>query len=409
MRILFLTSRFPKASEHFTLEKELVHAFALDGHQCTVANILEKKNGSKSFVEKMKVGKTNIELLHIRTGNLFNNVTFLQKKLTVLSLPYVIPKVIKQFLPVHTFDLIIAYGPYLCNAKIIKSLKAYYECKAILVQWDIFPQNAYDLGILKNKFIFKFLKFQQRQKFQLYDLILCNSSGNIQYFTKHFPLETRNKLYLFHNCESPKSHKDSFSSEDKQSIRIKYGLASDSNLLIFGGNIGIPQELENIINIAQKLSHTKNEFIISGQGTEAAKIKKLSSLCSNIKFIDFLPSKDYEELLQCCDYGLISLSAKFTVPNFPAKVSSYLKLGIPIFACIDNAAFDDLGQFIASHNIGFSVRAENYDTVIDQIEEFLADQNLRQTQSNQAKKIFDEYFNINNMYLKLIAQIQKTV
>ena len=75
-----------------------------------------------------------------------------------------------------------------------------------------------------------------------------------------------------------KAIKIPFHQRISKSIRIKYGLASDSNLLIFGGNIGIPQELENIINIAQKLSHTKNEFIISGQGTEAAKIKVIITL-----------------------------------------------------------------------------------------------------------------------------------
>ena len=107
-----------------------------------------EKNGSKSFVEKMKVGKTNIELLHIRTGNFFNNVTFYKKINSIISTMF-IPKVIKQFLPVHTFDLIIAYGPYLCNAKIIKSLKVHTMNAKQFCSMGYFPSNAYDLGILK--------------------------------------------------------------------------------------------------------------------------------------------------------------------------------------------------------------------------------------------------------------------
>lgn len=139
---------------------------------------------------------------HVRTGNLFNNVTFFEKKITALSLPYIFNKSITKHLGNKQFDLIIAYGPYLCGYNIIKPLKKLFNCKAVLVQWDIFPQNAYDLGIIKNKLIFNYLKYKQKQMLAEYDLILCNSQGNINYLTKHFPQQTNNKLYLFHNAES---------------------------------------------------------------------------------------------------------------------------------------------------------------------------------------------------------------
>lgn len=427
MNILFLTSRFPSDPNHFTLEKELVYAFNKDGHNCIVANILERKNKLDSYISSIQSQdninnlKSDIKILNIKTGNLFNNVNFIEKKLTALSLPFIFPRQIKKLLPNHfsenKIDLIIAYGPYLCGHDIIRPLKKYYKCKSILVQWDIFPQNAYDLGIIKNKLIIKYLKNKQRLTLKEHDLILCNSQGNIKYFEQHFPLETEDKLHLFHNCESAKrASKNTLelnrlsSDQLRKSLRQQYSIPLEATTLIFGGNIGIPQALENIVNLAKKLNNNKIYFIIIGQGTEAKNIKNLCKDKSYIKFIDYIPSQEYEKLLQACDYGIISLSNKFTVPNFPAKVTSYLKLGIPIFACLDNSSYNDLGKFILDNNIGLSIQNCNlYDSQnqIEYISNFLLDHNIKNNLKENTSIIFDKFFNIDHTFNSLKNKIQQ--
>ncbi len=417
MNILFLTSRFPTDPQHFTLEKELVYAFNKDGHNCTVANILERRNKKSSHISYIKTSndfidsndlKSDIKLLNIKTGNLFNNVNILEKKLTALSLPYIFPYIIKKLIPKDHIDLIIAYGPYLCGHSLINPLKKYFNCKSVLVQWDIFPQNAYDLGIIKNKLIVNYFKYMQKLMFKEHDLILCNSEGNVDYLKQNFPQETQDKLFLFHNCEAKikKNHPDKLL---RETIRKQHNIPINAVTLIFGGNIGVPQELENIINLAAQLENNQIYFLIIGQGTQARKIKQLCANKLNIKFIDFLPSQEYEQILQTCDFGIISLSPKFTVPNFPAKVTSYIKIGLPIFACLDNTSYNDLGRFILANNIGYAVKAENISASIKEIKEFLLNSNNHRKISSHLSDIFDNYFEINKNFGDLLAKINKTI
>lgn len=413
MNILFLTSRFPTASKHFTLEKELVYAFNKDGHNCIVANILERKNQKLSYISSIKISdsnnelKSDIKLLNIKTGNLFNDVNFLEKKITALTLSYIFPQTIKKLIPNQQIDLIIAYGPYLCGYGIIKPLKQYYNCKAILMQWDIFPQNAYDLGIIKNKLIYNYLKYKQKLMLEQYDLILCNSQGNIDYLNQKLPKQTQDKSFLFHNCESIR---DNISANQlKQTLRAHYGIPENATALIFGGNIGVPQALDNIVNLAEQLNNNKIFFIIIGQGTEAKKIKLLCANKSNMKFIDYIPSQEYEQLLAVCDYGIISLSPKFTVPNFPAKVTSYLKIGLPIFACLDDSSYNDLGKFIQSHNIGYAVKAKNISTSIDKITEFLLDTDNHKNLKAKSTEVFNSYFDIDKKFSGVMGKIKKVI
>lgn len=423
MNILFLTTRFPTKPEHYTLEKELVAVFNKNGHNCSVVNIIEKKHKKNTYIENISINNKNIDLLHIKTGNLYNNVGLFEKKLTVLSLPYVIPRAVKNFYHNKKFDLIIAYGPYLCASKIIKPLKKIFNAKTLLMQWDIFPQNAYDLGIINNKLILNILKYQQKNMLSLYDIIICNSQGNIDYFKNNFNKQTNNKLFLLHNCEAIRStisnNQDKPSKNISESrininseLKTKLGLNPSALTLLFGGNIGIPQNLESIVTLANLIEqddpNNNIQFVIVGQGTEANKIKNLCANKNNIKFIDFLDSKDYENLVQACDIGIVSLSPRFTVPNFPAKVTSYLKCNIPILACVDDAAYNDLGNFIKKHKIGYCIRAKETNSLpkIKDIINHLSDDNIYLEYKNNTKKVFEKYFDIDNNFPELNKYIE---
>lgn len=406
MNILFLTNKFPTSIQHKTLEKELILALAKQNIACTVANIHEKKYGEETHLEYFS---KNIELLQIQTGDIFNNVGFLKKKINVLQLPHLFKKSIKKYLKNKHFDLIVTYGPYLSDYKLIKYLKELFKCKTVLIQWDIFPQNAYDLGVIKNKFIFEYLKYKQQKALKQFDLILCNSEGNIKYLIDNFKFITNDKLYLLPNCEADEATHTN-NSIYKNEIRNKYNIPVDSTTLIFGGNIGIPQALENIITIANSLSYNnKIFFVILGQGTEANKIKESCKNKHNIMFLPFVDKKEYDKLVYSCDYGIVSLSPKFTVPNFPAKVTSYVKNGLPIFACLDACSYDDLGQLIIKNNIGYAVKAESINSNIENIIKTLSNNANYNIMRSNARSLYDKMFNIDTNISNLVIRLNSLI
>ena len=60
------------------------------------------------------------------------------------------------------------------------------------------------------------------------------------------------------------------------------------------------------------------------------------SNADNFMVLNELKRCDYEELLSACDVGLIFLDSRFTVPNFPSRILSYMNFSLEVLACTDN-------------------------------------------------------------------------
>lgn len=48
-----------------------------------------------------------------------------------------------------------------------------------------------------------------------------------------------------------------------------------------------------------------------------------------------LPKADYDKLVRACQVGLIFLDYRFTIPNYPSRLLSYLENKMPVIACTD--------------------------------------------------------------------------
>ena len=64
-----------------------------------------------------------------------------------------------------------------------------------------------------------------------------------------------------------------------------------------------------------------------------------------------LPKEDYDRLVQACQVGLIFLDYRFTIPNFPSRLLSYLEYKMPVIACTDPNC--DTGSIAEENGFGF--------------------------------------------------------
>ena len=154
MNILFLFIKYPENSNDSLLTKDLSDEFAKQGESVYVATIREKKNylSTECSIEK------NINVLRVEVGNMFDNVSKIEKLYSMMSMNKKVLKEIKKQWKDVNFDLIVGTTPYMANTKLVKGLKKYFNCPAFLILWDLFPQNAKDLGLIKNKYIFNHFK-----------------------------------------------------------------------------------------------------------------------------------------------------------------------------------------------------------------------------------------------------------
>ena len=72
-----------------------------------------------------------------------------------------------------------------------------------------------------------------------------------------------------------------------------------------------------------------------------------------------LPKDEYDTVTASCDVGMIFLDHRFTIPNFPSRLLSYMQVGIPVLACTDRAS--DIGAVISDGGFGWWCESNSVD------------------------------------------------
>ena len=269
MNILFLYLRHSENKDDSTLTRELSDEFSRNGNNITVVTILEKKFKRET---EYKI-ENGYEVLRVKTGNYFNVGNKIEKGITTLTMIPKLKRGILKYLGDKKYDLIITHTPFLSDASLINPLKRYFKCPVHLILWDIFPQNAKDIGMMKNNIIFNFFKQKEKKMFLAYDQIWCMSNGNIKYLQEKYEYLDKDKIKLLKNWAYLKPKLEI----NKEEIRKKYGYSEKDFLAIFGGNMGKPQKLENILSLAEKCLELPDvKFIFVGNGSEREKLKKIA-------------------------------------------------------------------------------------------------------------------------------------
>jgi len=394
MKILFLFISYPEDESSSNLTKDLSDEFNKQGEDVYVATIREKKyeRGTKLSIEN------SVNVLRIKSGNMFNSVSKFEKLFTMMTMNKNILKQIKKYWASIEFDLVIGTTPYMANAKLINGLKSYYKCPSFLILWDLFPQNAKDLGLIKSRLLFNFFKRQEHKNLLSFDYIGCMSQGNVNYVKNHYNFIAEKQLSLFPLWSKIKEK----AIVSKDEMRKKYGFEIDDFILVFGGNMGKPQNLQNVLKLAFEVKDFQQiKFLFVGRGMEVNNLKKLreSMNLDSVIFKDFIPRDDYEKLLSSCDVGIVSLDQRFTVPNFPSKTVDYLKLGLPILAAVDKCALNDYGKLLEEDiKAGLCCEATNMKKYKENLIELLNNKELYKELSINARTYYEKSCNVENNY-----------
>lgn len=400
MNILFLFARYPEAIDGSNLHKDLPDEFCRHGHNVFVATIRERRVKKETEVYQ----ENSRSVLRVKLGNMFDDASKIEKALVVLSMDRKLEIQIKKYWGDVKFDLIVGSSPWTAGDRLISQLKIHFKCPAFLILWDIFPQNAKDLGLIRNPLIFNFFKSRELKSLKNFDHIGCMTKGNLEYISKHYSLTRKNKLLIF-----PLWGSKSSVNRDLIKTRQELGFSESDFILVFGGNMGLPQNLSNVIKLANEVRAVNEvKFLFVGKGSEKKKVQKLAKELelTNVTFLDHLERSHYEALMLTCDVGLVSLDPKFTIPNFPSKTMDYVKFNLPILASLDKCALEDYGDFIENKaKIGLCSDAEDMAKYKKNLLRLYNDKHLYANLVNNCQKTFEKEFNVRDNYEKIMELI----
>lgn len=348
--------------------------------------------------------ENNINVLRTKTLKQTNIKNVFIKGFAQVLLPYQFKRAYNKYLKGLSFDLVLMPTPPITLIKLAEYLKTKNKCLYYLILRDIYPQGAADLGLVKFKFIYDYLKRLEKRTYKCADLIGCMSQGNIDYIKKHNNIDS-NKLVLLPNWQSEENTNEI----SKEDIRGRFNL-QDKFIVLFGGTIGYAQKVENIVFLAKHYSYNKNiVFVVIGDGVKKDfLIKSVNELSlTNVIFIDTLPRTQYLSFIKSADIGLITIDERFTVPTIPSKLTSYLALKLPIFAIIDK--YTDFGSIIDEAGAGLWSIGGDKESIIRNFDKLYLNKQLRIEMGERGYNYFISKLTSEIAYETMINQIYNCV
>lgn len=125
----------------------------------------------------------------------------------------------------------------------------------------------------------------------------------------------------------------------------------------------------------------------------------------NAKLLEKLPHDKYNELLQACDVGLIFLDHRFTIPNFPSRILSYMECKMPVLAATD--VNTDIGEIIVKGGFGKWCESNDVDTFINSMTYFF-DPTKRKTMAEKAYVFLTENYDVRITYNTINKHVEET-
>lgn len=354
MNVLFLTMNVFTDIEMHNIYSDLMKEFIKHGHRPYIVTPREKKLGEKTEL----INYDDYSLLKVQIGNT-SDVSLIEKGISTVTLSSRFYNAVKDKLGKISFGLILYSTPPITLATPVKRLKKLFGCRTYLMLKDIFPQNAVDLGMFSEKgFIYRYFRAQEKKLYKVSDKIGCMSPANVEYVMKHNPEIPQDKVEICPNAIIPHAveNRESY----KRAVRDKYGIPDQAIVYLYGGNLGKPQGIPFLIQCLQTMKKRMDcFFIICGSGSEYDSLVNFieTEKPCNTKLINFLSKQEYDELVIGCDVGLVFLDHRFTIPNFPSRILSYMEYGMPILACTDMVS--DVGAIAEKNGFGLFCQSNN--------------------------------------------------
>ena len=399
MNILFLTLGISDDINERGIYNDLMRKFRDEGHKVYIICPNERKLNKKSTISMFD----GIKIIKMKWLNI-QKCNTIEKGIATLLLDYLFLWGIIKYLREIKYDLLLYSTPPITFEKSIKYIKRKSKAKSYLLLKDIFPQNAVDIGLMrKNSFIYKYFRRKEIALYNLSDHIGCMSPANVQYVLEHNFLSPK-KVEVNPNSLEPVSFNISEGNLNK--IKKQYNIPLNSLVLLYGGNIGEPQGIDFLIQVLE--SNTNNDdffFIIIGSGT---KFNQLSNWITNKNpqnsiLLEQLPKSEFDNFVMLADVGLIFLDKRFTIPNFPSRLLSYLENKKPVLLATDKVS--DMGKIAEENKFGLWSQSGNLYNFNDNMCKLKGDIDLRKTMGEEGFNYFMNNFTVSHSYEKIISHL----
>jgi glycosyltransferase involved in cell wall biosynthesis len=233
---------------------------------------------------------------------------------------------------------------------------------------------------------------------------ICAMSKSFIDWSINFSNRKRSKYDIIVPLTSPYDKLTSLEKKRSYSWWSKKSVVSNNIFrVIFIGSFSRAFDFELILKTAKTLSIQKIncEFILCGSGELNRELRTNSEKYQNIKIIEWIDKSKI--------FALSKLSSVYIAPykndqnfisNIPNKISDAFKFGLPLLSPLKG----EVENLIKNYNAG--IVYTDYLSLADNIKLLISNPNLHKKISNNAKKLYQNKFEFNKVYSRLIKNLE---
>ena len=332
MRILLVTTNFwPEPTGIAVYTTDLAESLTTQGDQVTVLTSLPHYPWWRVPSEFAHLGEgagTHNGVSIIRAKHLVPpKMNALLRMRFEISLWWNLRRVSKSMLG-SDFDLVIACIPTVAAGIIGKRIAKNLAIPFGLIVQDLSGAGAKQSGLRGGAVISKIAHFVEGGALHGADSLVVVSPAMRDVVVGLGVPESRITQITNYSARA-------ISNLDKNSVRSRFGWASDDFVVIHTGNMGAKQDLENVVRAADALNgFSKIKIYLVGHGNQESNLKALSGGKSNIAVLPAVSDSDYSALLSAADLLLVNERSTQMEMSLPSKLTSYLYSERPVIAAV---------------------------------------------------------------------------
>ncbi|WP_028134724.1 WcaI family glycosyltransferase [Bradyrhizobium japonicum] len=226
-------------------------------------------------------------------------------------------------------DVMIAVAPSLMSAAFVSFIARRIGAKSWLHVQDFEVDAAFDLGLLRNPSLRKWMVRVEAAILKSFDNVSTISLKmmerlRIKGLRPEKTAEVRNWIDTTAICPGPRMTK----------YRQLLKLGEGDIVGLYSGTMSNKQGLELVIEVAIGLerSHPHIHFILAGEGPHKTRLEQLAGRRPNIHFLGLQPYDSFNQLMATADFHLIPQKAEAADLVLPSKLGAIFASARPVIA-----------------------------------------------------------------------------
>lgn len=381
MRVALITVAYPPLRSSVAVQmRDLAREFAAQQHEPVV--LVPDTELRKPWALETADGIPVLRLAARPT----RDIGYLRRTINEILLPWTMLKGLRKSpLAAQRWDAVVWYSPPIFFGPLVRALKRASSCPAYLIQRDVFPEWAVDLGLLRKGPIYRLFKLFQRQQYDAADIIGVQAPSNLSYVA-HLQGKPGLRLEVLWNWLAEVR-------DSGCSIDIGKTPLAGRTIFVYAGNMGVAQGVDVFVDLAERLRQRRDiGFVFVGRGSDVPRLRASVTErgIDNVLFYDEVDPNEIPGLLAQCHVGLLALDPRHKTHNIPGKFVTYVQFGLPVLARIN--ANNDLAGLIEGDGVGCVDAGTSVDSLQALAERMADDAGGRQRMAARGRELAKRLF-----------------